>query len=292
MKRSLIVAINSYEYEDDLRGCLNDAELLSNLLITQYGFHDVSTLVENNATRERILHALTNLLAVDDDEIDPVRHFHFSGHGSRVMDRDNDEIIDQADEVLCLSDYRYSNPQSYIKDDDLREAFNIPSLNSGACRLYVTLDSCHSGTGTRSVGESWVKIEEEFEYDREVSLAASLADFKLGDEALARYAMGREASGDPSLQEQASNGTLNVAGVEPDNHLLFSGCSSAQKCKDAPINGGFYGAFTFAFVEILRSNPNISWRALHQQTLDNVKNYSQNPRLEGSEITKDRPVFS
>src|SRR5439155_24598931 len=72
---------------------------------------------------------------------------HFSGHGSYIPDEDGDED-DHLDELICLYDMDWDNPNSYLKDDDLREW--TKDLPKGAI-LTVILDNCHSGTGTRMI---------------------------------------------------------------------------------------------------------------------------------------------
>ena len=68
--------------------------------------------------------------------------FHYSGHGSQVIDVSGDEP-DGKDETICPHDFA---TEGMILDDDLRKVFS--SLPAGV-HLDVILDSCHSGSGSR-----------------------------------------------------------------------------------------------------------------------------------------------
>ena len=44
---------------------------------------------------------------------------HFSGHGSFTVDPDSDEK-DGSDELICLYDMDFNDPETYLLDDELR----------------------------------------------------------------------------------------------------------------------------------------------------------------------------
>ena len=145
VKRALLIGIN---YNDDknarLYGCINDAIAMHNLLIDAYGYSksNINVLRDDNIkgfelpTKENIIKHLKNLVkeTQTNDEI----WIHYSGHGSYIWDRNNDEF-DGKDEILIPSDYKKGN---IIIDDELRTIFN----NSKGS-VYITSDCCHSGTG-------------------------------------------------------------------------------------------------------------------------------------------------
>lgn len=66
--------------------------------------------------------------------------FHYSGHGSRVRDRDGDEL-DGHDEALCPVDYE---TEGKILDDRINDMVVKP-LPRGAT-LHAIIDTCYSGT--------------------------------------------------------------------------------------------------------------------------------------------------
>jgi len=66
--------------------------------------------------------------------------FHFSGHGSREVDTDMDEI-DGYDEAICPVDYEH---EGKIIDDEINATIVRP-LPRGA-KLHALIDTCFSGT--------------------------------------------------------------------------------------------------------------------------------------------------
>ena len=145
-KKALIVGINKYRIPgNDLNGCVNDAEIMYNLLTTQFKFDptNVRVLVDERATKRGILERLEWLLTgykLGDELI-----FYYSGHGSQVRDRNGDELEDQLDEILCPYDLNWDD---LLTDDYLGALFKqIPK----GVYLSMVCDSCHSGTMTKSV---------------------------------------------------------------------------------------------------------------------------------------------
>jgi hypothetical protein len=145
-KKALLVGINAYPTAP-LQGCVNDVELMHDLLIQKYDFpaDDVRVLCDARATTDAIKHRLDWLVA--DAKPDDVLVFHFSGHGSQVRDRGpQDELADHKDEILCPYDLDWRD--KVITDDDLAQF--IKRVPDGV-NFYVVLDCCHSGTGTRDL---------------------------------------------------------------------------------------------------------------------------------------------
>jgi hypothetical protein len=58
-KKALCVGINDYPGGGDLRGCVNDANAWANLLQDKFGFTEVKTLFDAQATKQNILDELT-----------------------------------------------------------------------------------------------------------------------------------------------------------------------------------------------------------------------------------------
>jgi hypothetical protein len=67
-------------------------------------------------------------------------YIHYSGHGSNIIDKNNDEL-DNYDECLIPTDY--NNGKNIIIDDELYTLFTyvLPT-----CQLLISLDCCMSGT--------------------------------------------------------------------------------------------------------------------------------------------------
>ena len=89
--KALLVGINDYKGISDLRGCLNDVTNMRNILKTYLGFtnKDIRVLADSRATKENIVTRLNTMVA--QAKPGDFLVFHFSGHGSQIPDRNNDE---------------------------------------------------------------------------------------------------------------------------------------------------------------------------------------------------------
>lgn len=147
MKSALLVGINKYENlrNCNLRGCLNDVQILSDMLRSVYGFDRIKWMLDEDASRESILDELNELRQYSEDGDEIV--FAFSGHGTQIYDVAGDET-DGYDECICPADTSMDDDAALISDDELRPIFE--GFNAGA-RLTVIMDCCHSGTNTRDM---------------------------------------------------------------------------------------------------------------------------------------------
>lgn len=143
IKKALCVGINYYKTKYQLYGCINDAVNMRNMLIDAYDFNpndiilltDDSTNAYTMPTRANILNYLTNL--VNNSANFSELWFHYSGHGSQIIDKSKDEN-DGRDEVIVPIDYA---KKGFIVDDEI---FSI--LRNSKCKTIVLFDSCNSGT--------------------------------------------------------------------------------------------------------------------------------------------------
>ena len=136
---ALCVGINDYpETQNDLRGCINDAEGWTQLM--QSEGYEVVTLLDGEATRENVLSELR--AAMHDLRFGERFVFTYSGHGSWVPDRDGDEV-DGRDECIVLHDWE---ERGFLTDDEM---YNIWQTRVYGVRVSVFSDSCFSGTVAR-----------------------------------------------------------------------------------------------------------------------------------------------
>lgn len=137
MKYAFCVGVNYAGTSHALKGCLNDVDDWSKLLLGN-GF-TVTALKEEAATREGILGGLKALI----DNLSPgdVGFFTFSGHGTWVPDVDGDEP-DGRDEALVPFDIG-ADGKNLILDDELAALFEF--IPPGAHVVFVS-DCCHSGS--------------------------------------------------------------------------------------------------------------------------------------------------
>lgn len=164
-KLALLVGINNYADPDvdSLRGCLNDIEMQYQLLVHRFGFkpQDVVKVSDDGdlpPTRANILQAFEEHL-IQQARPGDVVVFHYSGHGSRIVDPDPIEVTrcgansnpKGLNGTLVPNDANAANqtgPDIVVPDIMGRSLFllmeRVPTDN-----LTVVLDSCFSGSGTR-----------------------------------------------------------------------------------------------------------------------------------------------
>ena len=135
--RALCIGIDSYPTAP-LAGCGRDARAWAAVL-KKLQF-DVTTLLDTEATRSRVLEALGNL--VRSAQAGELIVFQYSGHGTQAQDLNDDEV-DRYDEALVPIDYQSG---ALLIDDDLADIYR--QLPAGAV-LTLFMDCCHSGTNSR-----------------------------------------------------------------------------------------------------------------------------------------------
>lgn len=152
-KRAFLVGINYRGTANELRGCINDVINVKQLLISKYGYIESNILVMTDdtpikPTRANIIEGWKWLLsgsppsAFGSQYVAPIGitnlFFQYSGHGSRVLDR-NSEERDGYDETICPLNFATAG---MITDDIIRtELANKVPYN---CTLTSLIDACHS----------------------------------------------------------------------------------------------------------------------------------------------------
>ena len=211
---ALTIGLNSFDpihYGDsgELFGCENDARDMAD--IAQANKFEVKTLLTREATRDNVIDqiskAASTLLSGD------IFMLTYSGHGGWLYDKNNDER-DFMDETWCLYD-------GQLVDDEL---YYWLSKFKPDVRVFVTSDSCHSGTITRMavIKKSRVKSGK-----RVRAISKKLAR--------AVYAKNREFY-DQILTDQKYGSAFE--GIDA-SVLLISACQDDQECLDGDENGVF-----------------------------------------------------
>lgn len=128
-------ALNDLDYADD------DAVVTTEVLSSIYGFDDITTLIDKNATRESVLDAIDRIRALASSADEVV--FFYSGHGMSgdAMDGDREKV----DEAIVVNPLP-SNTDPFadyepIWDGELEVAFrNFPTS-----RVIFIFDMCMAG---------------------------------------------------------------------------------------------------------------------------------------------------
>lgn len=229
--RALCVGINEFENLGRgswLRGCVNDAEDIAEMLTKELGFDagDVTILRDADATKANIMAELTRL--VQDPDADHVL-FTLSSHGTQVPNTDGDDEIDGVDEAFACYDIKSDGDDwdrtTVIIDDEFRELF---ASVSDTVLLEVVLDTCHSGDGLRKL---------DLDPDRRP-----------------RFLPPPTARGAERLAGKRNTRRLGDAIKElpaDTRPVLFAACKSEQTSADAHFAGRANGAFTYHFLKAL-----------------------------------------
>lgn len=268
MKRAVLIGINYFGSDCELRGCHNDVDTMKNFLC-QHGYTEFTVLRDTQGdtkfllpdcpTKNNILSELNKaiLKTVEGDYL----FIHYSGHGSYLNDQNNDEK-DGQDECICPVDYNSSvnlytstsdlnEDSGFIRDDTLNDIL-VKGLAKGA-KLRVCFDSCHSGS-CLDLPCRWVKSKTTESFYKE-------------------------------------NSTIINKDI-----IFISGCVDTSTSADAFINGKSSGAMTWALSTSLcvlflsaQNNTLLStWKDLIKMMRTNLKErrYTQVPQI--STCTKEQ----
>lgn len=279
--KAFLAGINKYAKIGHLRGCVNDTESVSSLLLDLFGFDkdNVEVISDSQVTKAELTRGWKWLLkgAKPKDRL----VFHFSGHGSYTVDLDNEpEEADHRDELLCLYDMDWDDPSTYLLDDEIAKwAQDIPK----GVNVTFILDCCHSGTGTRFIPPPMVRaarsgflLASSQSIDpvasrryRELKRSARSTTKSEGISPLSteqidqQTVLARFAPPPAEIQAAVTDATKNRSiraalqrqtsrSANDLNHTLWAGCRDDQTSADAYINQDYHGAFSYYFCKAIR----------------------------------------
>ena len=227
IKKAVLIGINYVGSEYELNGCINDVKNVRTFLTDNCKFSSsniklLSDEESDKPTRVNMESAIKWFAA----DVFPgdVLVFHYSGHGSNVIDRNRDEA-DGIDETIVPLDFETAGE---IKDDWLFE--NLISKVPKDVTLWCFLDCCHSGTSV---------------------------DLRHNYQSNCRYKKGVIPENVIYKKEEWTDGFNYSIERSRDvfgNICLFSGCQDKETSADAVINNTGQGAFTYCLLETLKSN--------------------------------------
>ncbi len=152
-KHALLIGINDYEGTglDSLDGAVNDIELIKKVLWERYGFEEKNIIVlkDKRARHKDIQNAFSKLGSV----IQPgdFVYIHYSGHGSRAPNLNNDDEREGDDQTWVpygARSGRFEGLDNYDILDDELNAWLRPIFQKTRQVVFVA-DSCHSSSVTR-----------------------------------------------------------------------------------------------------------------------------------------------
>ncbi|HWT01785.1 MAG TPA: caspase family protein [Pyrinomonadaceae bacterium] len=265
----LQVGIDKYQYEAKLEGCVQDVLDMKELLTSpKYAVPagNILTLLNEQATHEGIVAAFKKQL-IENARKHPnaIVIFQYSGHGSQVLDTNNDEE-DGLDETLVPVNSRDPQNKNFdLTDDELGDLFE--ELIKHTPNVTFILDSCHSGSGMRGFG----KVRKA-DRDKRPQPAQK-----------------------PSPRARGERDAENVDVLpRSQRYVTISGSRSNELSNEMVVLDGSRsnGAMTFYLIDALkRATPETTYREVMEEVSSKVgEEYPrQHPQVEGD---VRRPVFA
>lgn len=275
-KLAFVVAVGRYRASAggeirNLRSPVKDAAAIFRVLVNEYKVpkENICVLLDNKATLEAFRKKFQSHIARRIESPKDQVFVFFAGHGSMVPDLDNDEPErDFLDETILLYESRFGDNEDLI-DDEFMRILNTAYLKTPY--ITVVLDSCHSGSGARSIAPNATSDTTE---DRMVRLAPDkIPDGWAG------------VSGDADILERKGSLAEDMPGL-----IVFSASDDKQPAIELPENGLFTAAFVHA-IESSADAENLSARQIITKVKAwfSVKEEAQSPLLEGD---LDRKLMS
>ncbi|KAK7740463.1 hypothetical protein SLS53_005305 [Cytospora paraplurivora] len=275
-KKALIIGINYFGSENELKGCINDATNIRDFLVNDRGFSDrsqdmvvMTDAPENEGTPfwpsgENILAAFRWLTS-------------YNEAGDSVKDTDDGRPTG-FDDTICPVDFQ-ENGQ--ITSETLHRT--IVSPMNPEVRLTILFDCCHSGSACelpfvfRPDAEGNINLMDQIkkgvELVREANhlLKGGWSRDKVSD---AKMLLGGATDFFNGLHH-ARNAAVDAEGLAAESFQehwekegkdvwMFSGCRDDQTSADATISGSATGAMSWAFLGTMRQTPDQSYREVPQ----------------------------
>jgi hypothetical protein len=243
-----------YGSENRLNGCVPDAKNME-ALAEDRGFKP-TVLLDSAGTSAAVLAFLDDAAARL--QTDDILFLTYSGHGSQVPDKNNDEFEDSRDETWCLYDRQ-------LVDDEL---YNRWAKFKPGVRILMLSDSCHSGTVSREMLRDLVRVQTgKDELPPELDFVPRDLPAKVRDQTYVRH----QKKYDKIQSDLPSGDQVGVAA----SVLLISACQDNQTAGDAPDGG----AFTNAMLRVWNAGKfRGGYAKLHKDIQRNVGIW-QSPRL-------------
>jgi metacaspase-1 len=263
-KLALLVGINQYPSQP-LRGCVNDIELQRHLLIHRFGFNpkDIYTLTDEQATRQGILEAFEEYL-IKQAKTGDVVVYHYSGHGSRVLDPDPIVIErgskDGLNGTFVPINSSLPSEQGGVVEDIMGHTLFLLMLALKSENFTAVLDSCYSGGATR---EHRVRTRD----NKGKKVQISPAEKSYQDQWLSRLKLSRE-----DFVELYRTGVAKG--------VVLAAADPNQTAIDLRWHGFYVGVFTYLLTQYLWQQTSTPEKVI-AYTIKNIpKDFNQTPLVE------------
>ena len=289
-KYGLFIGINAYK-GNALKGAVNDAKNLRNLMTTSFGFAtaDTALLLDEAATRAAIIDGI-RAYAVKAKAGD-LFLVSYSGHGTLFPDRYSEEVDETRDifvdlwignDHLVIPKGRYDSAicpidmnsttsgkpwDNLILDDELYVLF-ADFVAKGAKVVFIS-DSCHSGTISKGE-KTAVEARPKFMSPNGIFGGKEFGDIKFRE---------------PGFQRNVSSMTMN------GTYLALSGSQDNEVSWDASIGGVSQGLFTNTLIKTI-STRGAAAKTLSYSGLMNLVSGAVAQQTQTTFPTKQTPQIS
>ncbi len=258
-RHALLVGINRYPnfLGAELRGCLNDVELMRHVLVERFGFltQNIRLLVDSHATRNSILNALDELTskAGHDDRV----VLYYAGHGSRVAAPHQENAYIES--IVPYDSGRGKVPNRDILDVEIDRW--VQKVNEKTSFVTLIFDCCHAGSVTRDVfGEAARRVSPDDRPPRGALMRAAARGVRRGE----RWLSGRRRA------------------------VLIAACREHELAHEHRKFDGervlIHGAMTYLLGRtLLRTDSGTTWRDVFEDVAPQLTSRypGQHPELEG-----------
>jgi hypothetical protein len=254
---SLHIAVNNPDpmyygpHVEPLKACINDADKMADLAAYS-NFVKIEKLIDDHATLGNVLTQIEQY--AHDASAGDLVFISYSGHGSQipVLDKNNSEEDDKMDETLCLYDTQLIDTEFYHALAKFKKDV----------RIFILLDSCHSGTAIHEwIHESWDFLKGFLEQKK--------LRFRYVSDALRKKLYKKH-------QLEYKNRQQALLNLEPQKIsatvCLISACQDNQRAIEDLYNGRFTSAILF------EANERHSYQSLHKRIHKHLHAF-QSPNL-------------
>jgi hypothetical protein len=266
---ALLIGINRYAHMSEaaqLNGCVNDVRSMADILSGRFGFsnRNITVLTDRQATRSGILTAMDDLLQrVEKDDLVVVC---YSGHGSRMRDREGDKPDGWDQTIVPHDSGRKQHPNRDITDDEIYSWL----LELSAVTPYIALifDSCYSGSIARDPFAAKVRW---LEADQRPVEELPPSPVPAGS----------------AMRSPGPSGWLPLS----NRYVLLAACRGDEHCFEIKVDGVAHGALTyFVAQELVEAAGETTYRDIFERCSGKITAIfsRQHPQLEGM---SDRQVF-
>ena len=282
-RKALLIGINYFGQNSELRGCINDVNNVKQFLL-QRGYKDDDMVVLTDDQRDpRSIPTRQNMTAamhwlVRGAQPGDALFFHDSGHGGQAKATQGDEA-DGYNETIIPVDYQQAGQ---MEDDELH-AILVRQLPVG-CRLTAIVDSCHSGTALDLpyVYTTSGNIKEpNVMADVGKGIMGAALNYARGDVVgmakglFSTFSTAKNTNRAEEITRQTRSSGADV--------VMLSGCKDSQTSADATEAGRATGACSYAFLTVMNQYPQLTYKQMLNAVRDVLASkYSQKPQLSSS----------